>query len=190
MGGALALTFCASRVPPGCCEVTFTTQTARSSGGSFLGPQQEWVLSLGRPVGTAASTAVNLTTIARLGKRICGHIAKCAENEKTVVRTDKHRSRILHRKKQARGLYGSGPRWPIRLQGPQNSPDFSCSPCSRCGPELFWVLNSGLSASPGCCMAGPAGQPGYLGVSPAIMTHCYLVPISYLYLSKLNEITI
>lgn len=99
MGGALALTFCASRVPPGCCEVTFTTQTARSSGGSFLGPQQEWVLSLGRPVGTAASTAVNLTTIARLGKRICGHIAKCAENEKTVVRTDKHRSRILLRKK-------------------------------------------------------------------------------------------
>lgn len=164
----MALTLRGRSVPPG-CEVTFPT--APSCDGSFLGPQQVWVLSLGRPVGTAASTAVNLGGLEREDVAIL----QSAENEQPSNR----QALKYHftQEETGEGTCGVALGGTADCRGPRTVLTFRVLPVTGCGSEPFWVLNSSLSASPGCFLAGPAGLPVYLGVSTVIMTHCYLVSI-------------
>lgn len=114
-----------------------------------MGPQQVWVLRLGRPLGTAASTAVNLGGLEREDVAIL----QSAENEPSNRQALKPH---FTQEETDEGACGGDCREPrivvtIRVTG--------------CGSEPFWVPNCSLSASPGCCLAGPAGLLVYLGVA-------------------------
>lgn len=137
----------------------------------LLGTPARWVLRLRRPVGTAASIALNLGGLEREDVAIL----QSAENEQPSNRQALKPQ--FTQEETGEGTCGVAVGGPADCRGPRTVLTFRVLPVTGCGSEPFWVLNSSLSASPGCCLAGPAGLPVYLGVSTVIMTHCYLVSI-------------
>lgn len=108
-----------------------------------------WVLRLGRPVGTAASIALNLGGLEREDVAIL----QSAENEQPSNRQALKPQ--FTQEETGEGTCGVAVGGPADCRGPRTVLTFRVLPVTGCGSEPFWVLNSSIARHLAAAWLGP-----------------------------------